>query len=205
MPGGPRNNRSALCHTEDSEEAALERAAHVTSEAPARRPAWSPLHRHRWSTTQCGAAGMERRPLDGIALESTPGGGRRTASSIFLNGGRAPDSWRALQRTVGPAPAAGARLQPARRRKPQTAVPLSARARCRCATRPAPEKTRPAGQVFWNRFSLWGIGRSRPAKKRAPARSPPPAQRKAIPNLAHLEVRWVPDPPQKLPYYSTME
>ena len=72
---------------------------------------------------------MERRPLDGIALESTPGGGRRTASSIFLNGGRAPDSWRALQRTVGPAPAAGARLQPARRRKPQTAVPLSARGR----------------------------------------------------------------------------
>ena len=41
-------------------------------------------------------------------------------------GGPAPDSWRALHRAVGPAPAAGAWLQPARWRTPQKAVPLSA-------------------------------------------------------------------------------
>ena len=79
---------------------------------------------------------MEERALDGKRTGQHPTArGRRTGAIDTINGGRAPDSWRALHRSVGPAPAAGAWLQTAKPRKPQTPVPLSARARALPAAR----------------------------------------------------------------------
>ena len=107
--------------------------------APGARSSSGRSPRRSWSTAQWrkhqgGASGSARRWTVRTRTRGKRTGehptarGRRTGAIDTINGGRAPDSWRALHRSVGPAPAAGAWLQTAKPRKPQTPVPLSARA-----------------------------------------------------------------------------